>query len=113
MSTVAAASGVLTTLQSAVAATTAASVVVAPPPSFNRHLVIIVGSSGISAGKVKVQAAHADDYAGTWALVGTEQTLIASTALIVSFTGAYPFVRAVVSTTVEGGTVTAYYYGAP
>ena len=95
------------------ATTTGNGTVITPPLSYSRHIVILVGSSGISAGKVKVECAAASDYAGTWALIGSEQTLVASTTLAVSFTGIYPNIRARISTTVEGGTLTAYYFGAP
>ena len=93
------------------AATTGAGTIVAPPVNFGKHTFLLVGSTGISAGKVKIETAHASDYAGTWALLGTEQTLVASTVLAVVLTGNYPFLRARVSTTVEGGTLTAYYHG--
>ena len=52
-------------------------------------LVYLDESSGISAGKVQVETAPTTDYAGTWAAIGSEQTLVASTVLTVA--AAIPF----------------------
>lgn len=103
--------GTLVTLQDA--KTTGNGEVIAPPPSFNRHTVIVKGATDVSAGKVKVEAADAPDYAGTWALIGSEVTVGNGTEQIVSFTGIYPFIRARISTEVSGATVTVKYVGAP
>lgn len=102
--------GVAVTLQAA-GATTGDGNVIAIPDSFRNHKVFLIGSAGIGAGKVKVESAPTSDYAGTWALVGTEQTLVASTVLEVNFTGIYKFIRARVSTNVTGGTFEATYVG--
>lgn len=101
--------GVPVTLHSA--ATTGNGTVVVIPNSFKDHEVNLKGSAGISAGKVQVETADAPDYAGTWAVVGSEQTLIASTELRVSFSGIYRFIRARISTTVSNGTLDASYIG--
>jgi hypothetical protein len=74
-------------------------------------IVYLVGSAGISAGKVQVETAPTTDYAGTWAAIGDEQTLVASTALTVAATGPFLAVRARITTDVEGGTVTATLVG--
>ncbi len=104
-------SGVQMTMQSA--ATTGNGTVVVPPPSFRHHTFMVVGAADVSAGKVKIEAAHASDYAGTWALVGSEVTVGNGTVQFVTAEGIYPFLRARVSTTVEGATVSVYYLGAP
>lgn len=106
---IAASRGVPVTLQSA--ATTGNGTAIAIPNSFTQHEVNLKGSAGISAGKVQVETADAIDYAGTWAAVGSEQTLIASTELRVSFSGIYRFIRARISTTVSNGTLDASYVG--
>jgi ABC-type phosphate/phosphonate transport system substrate-binding protein len=74
-------------------------------------LVYLEGSSGISAGKVQVETAPTTDYAGTWAAIGSEQTLVASTVLTVAATGPFLAVRARITTDVEGGPVTATLVG--
>lgn len=101
--------GVPVTLQDD--ATTGNGKVIAIPSSFRDHLILIRGSAGIGAGKVKVEIADSFDYAGTWALQGSEQTLVASTELAVAITGIIRFLRARISTNVTGGTVTVTYVG--
>lgn len=94
-------------------ATTGSGDVVVPAPSIENHTVYLVTSDDTtSAGKVKVESADNPDYAGTWVLEGTEQTLVRNTALAVSFVGARGAIRARVSTDITGGaTLNAYYLG--
>ena len=95
------------------AATTGAGTVIVPSPSINYHTIILVTSdTTTSAGKVKAQSAHDPDFSGTWALEGTEQTLIRNTVLQVNFVGARSAIRALISTDITGGaTLDAYYIG--
>lgn len=101
--------GVPVTMQAA--ATTGAGSAFAIPNSIKNHTFIIKGSAGISAGKVQCEAADDPTYSGTWAAVGAEQTLVASTELVVTAVGVFPFLRARISTDVVGGTVTVEYIG--
>lgn len=71
------------------------------------NTVYIIGSSGVSAGAVQIETADDAAYAGTWAALGTPITVVASTQIAVQITGAFGALRARVSTTVSGGTVTA------
>jgi hypothetical protein len=96
------------------AATTGNGNVVAPPVSFNNHVIIIKGAGGVASGAVQVESADDPDYTGTWAQIGGGPTTVVDvTELMVTFTGAYPFIRARVSTVVAGGTVTCTYAGRP
>lgn len=96
--------GVLQNLLSAV--TTGTSAVMAVPSGLHYLTAFITGSSGVSAGKVKIEGAPSADYAGTWALIGSEITVGDDTTQTALTEGTYyPFVRARVSTDVVGGTV--------
>ena len=112
-SPVAAMSGVPITLLDTV--TTGTSEVVAPPPSFRHHNFFITTPAGVNAGKVQMEASIDPDYAGTWAAVGAETTVVASATLLISHSGLLDFVRARVTTTISGGagpSVTVVYEGA-
>lgn len=63
-------------------------------------------SSGTSAGVVTVETAEDDGYTGTWASLGTISWSAASKQDVMQITGALRAVRARISTTVTGGTVT-------
>jgi len=67
--------------------------------------VYIVGSAGIASGAVTVEAAHASDYAGTWAPLAVV-TAVASSVVTATTAGAYRYIRARISTTIGSGTVT-------
>lgn len=66
----------------------------------------VTWSAGVSAGAVTIETADTAGYAGTWASLGTVTTSAASKVDIFSYTGILAFVRARISTTVAGGTVT-------
>lgn len=86
--------------------------VLAIPDSFKHHTLIIKGSAGIASGKVQPETADASDYSGTWAQIGGgEVAVVASTELIIQFTGVYKFIRCRISTVLVGGTVTVTYVG--
>lgn len=89
------------------AITTGTSEVMAVPTGLAKLTFFIIGSAGVSAGKVKIEAAASPDYAGTWALIDTEITVGNDTVQTVLSDGTYyPFIRARVSTNVVDGTVT-------
>ena len=67
--------------------------------------VYIIGSAGVSAGAVQIETADKDDYAGTWAALGSPVAVTASTQKIVQLTGNLGAIRARISTTVVDGTV--------
>lgn len=109
---VAAMSGVVVAMQAA-GATTGSGTVIAPPSSFRNHTILIIGSSGISSGAVQVEAANDPNDANTWAPIGGGPvSAVASADLAVTFTGIFQFLRARISTTIGGGTVTVNYQGA-
>jgi len=95
------------------AATTGAGLVIVPAASINYHSILIEESDDTtSAGKIKAESAPEPDFGGTWALEGTEQTLVRFTALQVNFVGARAAIRARISTDVTGGgKATVYYLG--
>ena len=70
------------------------------------HTLYIKGSAGVGAGAIQLETADDVAYAGTWAAIGSPVTVVASTELIVQKTGCFKALRARVSTTVTGGTVT-------
>lgn len=108
---VAATTGVLVNLLSTV--TTGTSAVIAIPAKFWNHTFFITGSSGISAGKVQIETSSLVNYSGTWFPIGSEQTLVASTQLVVTVAEVFLFFRARVTTDVVGGTVSVDYLGYP
>jgi hypothetical protein len=103
--------GQLIQLQSA--ATSGAGTVIVPSPLIKNHTVILVGTNAtFSTGKSKVESSHDPSFAGTWALEGTEQTLVQNAALNVTFTGPRAAIRANISASITGGgALNAYYIG--
>src|SRR5574340_261806 len=102
MSTVAAAmTGVPITLLDTV--TTGTSAAIAIPPSITYHNFNIAAASGVNAGKVQIETANAPDYAGTWAPVGAETSVVAAAELLITYIGLLQFVRARITTTISGG----------
>lgn len=86
--------------------------VVAVNPRFNSHKISIIGSAGISAGAIQIEAADSVDYSGTWAQIGGGPiTAVASTTLIQTFTGLFKFIRARISTNIVDGSVGITYEG--
>lgn len=75
------------------------------------HTIYIVGSAGVSAGAVQLETAPSEDYAGTWAALGSPVTVVASATVIAQATGAFQAIRARISTTVANGTVSVSYVG--
>ena len=104
-------SGAPYTLQSA--ATSGNGNAVAPPHSFKYHSIYIEGTSGVGAGAVQVETSLDPNDANTWApLTTSPTTVIAGGIAIVQVTGIIQILRARISTTVTGGTVTVNYVGA-
>jgi hypothetical protein len=120
----------LTTLQAAMsgvpfalqtAATTGAGLVLAIPPSFQNHTFIITAAAAVNAGAVTVETTNDPNDANTWAPIVADKsianplTVIASTDLLMPYSGRLNFVRARISTTISGGgapAVTVNYLGA-
>jgi acetyl-CoA carboxylase carboxyltransferase component len=102
--------GVPVTLQDA--ATTGNGTAIMVPSSFKYHQFLIKGVATISAGKIMLEGADATDYAGTWAALAAEQTIIAG-ELIVQVVGVLRAIRARISTNVTGagGSVSVEYTG--
>jgi len=63
-------------------------------------------SAGVSAGAVAIETALTKDYSGTWAPLGGVTATGASRVDVFAYSGATAAVRARISTTVTGGTVT-------
>lgn len=103
--------GVPYPLQSA--ATTGNGNVVAPPINFTAHMIQVIGTTGIGAGVITIEAANDPDYAGTWSPIGTTITPTSTAEIDQHFVGVYKFIRARISTTVTGGSVTVNYVGGP
>lgn len=74
-------------------------------------VIYVVFGAGVSAGVVKIEAAHAADYAGTWAVLATVTYAAASAVQEVAISGPHLAVRARVTTTIADGTVDAYAAG--
>jgi len=70
---------------------------------------LIQGNGAVGAGAVQIETAHDPTFSGTWSPVGTPVTVVAN-AEVGATVDAPPggFVRARVTTTVTGGTVTVY-----
>lgn len=110
MSSVSATKGVAITLQAA-GTTTGNGIAVNIPPGFKNHTIIVIGTAGISAGAVQVESADSDSYAGTWNAEGSPLAAAASAEVAAHLTGVFLALRARVSTTVVGGTITVIYFG--
>jgi len=93
------------------AATTGNGVVVDLKGEVRETTLYIIGSAGVGAGAIQLETADDVAYAGTWAAIGSPVTVVASAQLIVQKTGCLRAVRARISTTVTGGTVTCKLYG--
>src|SRR5262245_3220064 len=73
---------------------------------------IIEGSAGVGAGAVVIESSDDPSYSGTWIVVAGPTTVVASAKL--GGKADFPqggFVRARVSTTVTGGTVSVFLNG--
>lgn len=104
--------GVPVTLQDA--ATTGNGREIAVPTSFKNHRFNIKTPAGVTAGKVQCESADIVGYAGTWAAIGAEVTLVAGAELEVRLAGILSAVRCRITTTVSGGgapSVSATYTG--
>ena len=115
----AAMSGVVTPLQ--VAATTGGGTILACPPSFRNHNILVRTPTGVTAGAVTVETSNDPNDAGTWAAIipiGTVSnplTVVASSDLLINYSGIINFIRARISTTISGGgapSVSVDYLGA-
>lgn len=67
--------------------------------------VYIRGTGTIAGGAVQVEEAHDPNYSGTWAAVGSAQTVVDATVKAVHLTGCVGAVRARISTNITGGGV--------
>lgn len=70
----------------------------------------VVWSAGVTGGEVIVETAHDGGYAGTWAPLAGPVSGAASKQDVVPLSGVLKAVRARISATVIGGTVTVYLY---
>ena len=68
-------------------------------------------SAGVTAGGVQLETARTKTYSGTWAPLGAENTFKTDTTDIIQLAGPFLFVRARISDTVLGGTVTVVLVG--
>jgi hypothetical protein len=75
------------------------------------HTFYLVGSAGVSAGAVTIEASHDPDYAGTWDATEAAVTVVASTVAYVRVSGPHLALRARISTNVVDGTVSVVYLG--
>lgn len=63
----------------------------------------IYGTGTVSAGAVQCEESHDATYTGTWAAIGTAQTVVSNAVVVVHATACAGAVRARVSTNVTGG----------
>lgn len=95
------------TLQSAQSAVGAGTVMDLLDGDIDVVAVYVIWSAGVSAGVVTIEAAEASDYTGTWALDTLVSWTAASKVDIVKVAAkGVKFLRARISTTITGGTVT-------
>jgi len=85
------------------AATTGNGTAVDTRQNGSEHTFYIAASGTVTAGAVQIETARTTDYSGTWAAIGSAQTLASNTTLIVQATGCFMAVRARISTNVTGG----------
>jgi hypothetical protein len=72
----------------------------------------VVGNGAVSAGAVTLEESHDVNFAGAWTPIGTAVTVIANgVAVPTRFAGTAKAVRARITTTVTGGTVTVHLVG--
>lgn len=73
----------------------------------DKHVVYVVGSTGVTAGAVTLEASHDAAYSGTWDTLATVAVPAGAVDSVV-IDAPHRFVRARVSTAVVGGTVSVY-----
>lgn len=71
----------------------------------------LVFSAGVSAGKAKAEEAHDKNYAGTWALNGSEVSFGDDVVKTVKVTGISQAQRVRISEAIVGGTLSVYVMG--
>lgn len=72
----------------------------------NNLRLIVVGSTGISAGSVILEGAPTPDYAGAWVSVIAAQAAVADTVVLAGNSSTSPiYVRARISVAAVGGTI--------
>ena len=75
------------------------------------HIFYVTGNGSVTAGEVTLETAADPAYAGTWSAITTAVTVPSDETTAVSVRGVYLAVRARISTTVAGGTVSVVYAG--
>ena len=86
--------------------------VISIPVGCKNHSFYIKANGAVMTGAIQLESSSGGDYAGTWAPIGGGPIALVSNAeLIYSVTGAFLFVRARISTSVTGTTVTVTYVG--
>lgn len=101
--------GALITLLNAV--TTGSGTTISLPANVSRHTIYLVGAGDI-AGAVSIEEAHNKDYAGTWSQIqSVDVGSINDSAIVVHFEGAIAALKVRITTTITGGTLSAYYRG--
>lgn len=65
--------------------------------------VYFVGAAGVTAGAVQLEEAIAVGYVGTWAPVGSTQTITGGQTDVLVFQGPFKALRTRISTTISGG----------
>jgi len=84
----------------------------AVPSSFRNHNIEVQGGGGVASGTVVVETSNDPTDGGTWAQLAAPITVLASTDLLVQYTGLINFIRARISANIVGGSVTVQYTGA-
>jgi len=70
--------------------------------------IYVKAGAGVSAGVVSVEEADSADYTGTWSVLATVSTTVASAENAVRVAGPCKAIRTRISTAITGGTVSTY-----
>jgi len=71
----------------------------------------VIFSPGVTAGVVEIEGAAYEGYTGTWSNLATVSWAAADRTHRVNYTGCHLCLRARISTTVDGGTVSVEFVG--
>lgn len=98
----------MTTLLSGVTTGSSTALGTGTMPNCRETAVYVVWGAGTNAGVVTIESSYDSAYTGTWASLATSTWASASKQDIVQITGIHGALRARVSTTVTGGTVSVF-----
>lgn len=71
----------------------------------------IVSNGVITAGAIQIEEAHVTGYSGTWSPIGAVVTPVSNSVKVVSITGVHAFIRARITTTITGSSISVIALG--